>query len=300
VTARSSLIFNLEHSTTVVLHCRKSLNMPTTGELVVGVSTGLIQTFLFNPIDRALYLHIVENTSFLAKSNWSNPYHGVFNALSNRVIQYGFYYNIVDWYLQIVNKHFPNLGHNPSRVLTGVATGVTTAVFLNPISCVKYHAWGTELKLIKVSKEMYKEAGLHSFTRGLGSIALRDSVFSVLYLVGKRYSDEYSTNNKIRFLTNSLVACVATIVTAPINYVRSMKYASGYKKENPSPRQIFKDLLEYQTKYTGTKDVIPILKYYSHRLALGWGTLRVGVGIASGQYIFDSLTISIGRVIDGT
>jgi hypothetical protein len=274
--------------------------MPTTSETVVGISTGLIQTFLFNPIDRALYLHIVENTSFLAKSNWSNPYHGVFNALSNRVIQYGFYYNIVDWYLQTIKEQYPNLGHNSSRVLTGVATGVTTAVFLNPISCVKYHAWGTEMQLRHVSKEMYKEAGFHSFTRGLGTTAMRDSVFSVFYVVGKRYSDEYSTDNKVRFLTNSVVACVATIVTAPINYVRSMKYASGYKNWNPSPRHIFTQLFEFQTKYTGAKDIFPIFKYYSHRLALGWGTLRVGVGIASGQYIFDSLMTSFGKAIDDT
>lgn len=273
--------------------------MPTTSEVVVGISTGLIQTFLFNPIDRALYLHIKDNTNFLAKTNWVNPYHGVFNALGNRVIQYGFYYNIVDWYLQLLKREYPKLGSAPSRIITGVATGVTTAVLLNPISCVKYHAWGTDLDLRVVARDMYKEAGMRSFARGLGTTAMRDSVFSVLYLLGKRYSDALSTDNKMRFVTNSLVSCVATIATAPINYVRNMKYARGYKKSNPSARRIYDELLHAQPVYSKQLlDVVPIFQYYTHRLAIGWGTLRVGVGIACGQYIFDSLMASMGGAID--
>lgn len=273
--------------------------MPKYSEIVVGTTTGLIQTVIFNPVDRALYLHIKDNTSFLAASNWKNPYHGVFNALSNRVIQYGFYYNIVDWYMQLLKQRYPAMGQTVSRVLTGVATGMTTAVLLNPISCVKYHAWGTDLDLRVVAKDMYKEAGFGSFGRGLGTTAMRDSVFSVLYLVGKRYSDEYCTENKIRFLTNSLVSCIATIATAPINYVRNMKYASGYKNCNPTARMIYTDLFREQPVFDKKfGSVIPIAHYYTHRLAIGWGTLRVGVGIACGQYIFDTLTSMVGGVIE--
>lgn len=270
--------------------------MPSTAEIVVGVSTGLIQTVIFNPVDRALYLHVKDDTSFLARSNWLNPYHGVFNALGNRVIQYGFYYNIVDWYLQLFHSRYPGMGKNTSRILTGVATGITTAVMLNPISCVKYHAWGTDLDLRVVSREMYKEAGLNSFARGLGTTAMRDSVFSALYLLGKRFSDKKFTDNKSRFVANSLVSCVATVVTAPINYVRNMKYASGYMNSNPTARDIYKDLFRQQPAYSGS--LTPVLHYYTHRLAIGWGTLRVGVGIASGQYIFDSLSYLIGSAIE--
>jgi len=272
--------------------------MPSASEVIIGVSTGLIQTFLFNPIDRALYLHVKDNTSFLAKSNWLSPYHGVFNALGNRVIQYGFYYNIVDWNLKTVTELFPQCGITCSRIIAGVATGVTTSVLLNPVSCVKYHAWGTDLELRVVARNMRKEAGLGSFTRGLGTTAVRDSVFTVLYLVGKKYADDWSPSNGVHFLTNSAISCMATIITAPINYIRNMKYSKGYQNNNPSVSHIYRDLVNQQCPYKTYKDVVPIIRYYTHRLAIGWGTLRVGVGIASGQYIFDYLTPRVGSAIE--
>jgi hypothetical protein len=262
--------------------------MPTPSEILVGTLTGLIQTFIFNPIDRALYLHIKDHTNFLARSNWINPYHGVFNALGNRVIQYGFYYNIVDFYLEIA-MDVDFLGSTSKRVAAGIATGMTTAVLLNPVSCVKYHSWGTEHKLSYVARDMFRRAGLHSFTRGLGSTAVRDSSFSTIYLTCKRYIDAAFDDQGRRFLGNLIVSCFATIITSPINYVRNMKYAAGYEQSNPSFMSIFSKLVQDQR--ASHKGFINSTRYYFNRFAIGWGTVRVGLGVATGQHIYDKLLV---------
>jgi hypothetical protein len=262
--------------------------MPTSIEILVGTLTGLIQTFIFNPIDRALYLHIKDHTNFLARSNWVNPYHGVFNALGNRVIQYGFYYNIVDFYLDIA-MGIDVLGSTSKRVAAGIATGVTTAVLLNPVSCVKYHSWGTEHKLSYVAGDMFRRAGLYSFTRGLGTTAFRDSSFSTMYLACKRHIDAAFEDEGRRFLGNLTVSCLATIVTSPINYVRNMKYAAGYEQSNPSFVSVFNNLVRDQrASHKGFKNST---RYYFNRFAIGWGTLRVGLGVATGQHIYDKLLV---------
>jgi hypothetical protein len=265
--------------------------MPTVGEVLVGIGTGLIQTFIFNPVDRALYLHIKDNTSFLAKSNWINPYHGVFNALGNRVIQYGFYYNIVDYYSDAIKAHhwLPEQFHS---IGAGVATGITTAVLLNPVSCVKYHAWGTDHKLSYVARDMYKTSGVISFTRGLGTTAIRDSAFSSMYLLGKRSVESNCTDPTLRFFGNIFISCVATVITSPINYIRNIKYASGYVRSNPSYDHIMTLLLKDQVPYSSNSGALPVIKYYFRKFAIGWGTLRVGVGIACGQSVYDYLMAS--------
>lgn len=266
--------------------------MPTTSEISVGVCTGLIQTCIFNPIDRALYLHIKDNNKFLSKSNWTSPYHGVFNALGNRVIQYGFYYNIVDYYLGIFKDHHWFSNNHIQSICAGVATGITTAVLLNPVSCVKYHAWGTDHKLGYVARDMYKTSGLHSFSRGLGTTALRDALFSSMYLLGKRFLDEKFPDSSLKFMGNVIISCLATIITSPINYIRNIKYASGYISSNPSYSEVMKQLVLNQDVYQGKRDTYKVIRYYFGKFAVGWGTLRVGVGIALGQYIYDSLMLS--------
>ena len=104
----------------------------------------------------------------------------------------------------------------------------------------------------------------------------------------------YSSDNTIiserrriestRFLINMFSACTATILSSPFNYVRNIHYATPPDVQPQSFKYILYDLIHQAnlkeiTKYNQLKFVIT-------RLRIGWGTARVGVGMAFGSEFY--------------
>jgi hypothetical protein len=54
-----------------------------------GLLAGVLQSALFNPYDRALYLSVVNRTNFLSWENWQAPYRGFLQSVGGRALSGG-------------------------------------------------------------------------------------------------------------------------------------------------------------------------------------------------------------------
>jgi hypothetical protein len=91
---------------------------------------------------------------------------------------------------------------------------------------------------------------------------------------------------KAGFTINIIAGSIATILSSPLNYVRNVHYATPPSQEPEAAMKILKDLLEGAYK---EKVLFGSLSYVQSRLRLGWGTARVGCGMAFGAYLYESL-----------
>ncbi len=128
-------------------------------------------------------------------------------------------------------------------------------------------------------------------------------------------------DEKTRFACNLSASFLATIVSAPYNYIRTIHYETPANQKPPSDTVILRGLLkEAQAKIAECKTAIkaqraaetaPIsnvdkstlkipsinrfpffigLRHLQERLRIGPGTVRVGVGMAVGQRVYDEFS----------
>ena len=113
--------------------------------------SGIATAGLFNPVDRALYLSVINLKPFLHADNWAQPFQGASNALLHRTISGGLYFAAYDllekpvqkWSMQRPYRQDTTYDVLVTSFLTGTLAGFVNGVVLNPIAAVKYAAWGT-------------------------------------------------------------------------------------------------------------------------------------------------------------
>lgn len=238
--------------------------------LMSGVSTGIISTFIFNPFDKALYLMVRDNKSIFNKEIWKNPYHGVTQALLSRTLGYGVYFSIYD----ICRENL-----SMKNVLAGSVTGASMALVCNPINVVKMYNWNsnTSKGLIKMALEMKKKYGMQKFSYGLKYTISRDLIYSnIFYILNDGYNKEKS------FVKTMGIGCCATALSSPLNYCRNRLYYDFSKYI--SMKEIIQEL--HSDMYT--KTISNKISYLiNNKFCIGWGTLRVGFGMAVSKKIYD-------------
>ena len=207
-----------------------------------GLFTGLIQSVVFNPVDKALYLHVINHTKLFNRANWIHPYQGISNSLINRCISYGYYYTFIDIFNKFSEENVSNKKIRP--FVTGALTGITTAVLINPLNTVKYYSWNDQnRKLSRVAWNMYKEQGVRSFYRGLLSTIKRDVSFTTTYTITHPIIKNYfGETNYLSFLIEIGVVTCGTIISAPFNYVRNQKYKVDPHLPSPTMIKVFGNL----------------------------------------------------------
>lgn len=262
-------------------------------KFVSGLSAGIANTIMFNPVDRAIYLMVRDNKSLFDKSVWKNPYCGVRQAFYGRVIGYGIYFTLFDVYREKLkmNMFMASLGikehSNETEIVmntlvASIATGCTTAVLTNPINVIKMFNWNQDTnnkKLVVLGTEMYKKYGYNVFFKGLECTMLRDSIFSsIFYGLSTKYNKEKSIMKDVCFAT------VGTIAASPINYARNEKYFNFDKKV--TIMDVTKEF-SMDIKNGNIKNLI------FHKLNIGWGTLRVGVGMALSKQIYETILAKV-------
>jgi hypothetical protein len=84
------------------------------------------------------------------------------------------------------------------------------------------------------------------------------------------------------FTAALLAGLAATCVSSPFNYVRNIKYGWPSSQMPPSAPRIMYDL------WIDASQSGRMLMHIQERLRLGWGTARVAVGMAVGQYLYES------------
>lgn len=91
------------------------------------------------------------------------------------------------------------------------------------------------------------------------------------------------------FIVNVISATVATILSSPHNYVRVVHYATAPDEVPKGTVEILRGLLrEVAHKPTLYKK----LHHLQNRLRIGWGTARVGFGMAFSAALYDYFTTS--------
>ena len=86
-------------------------------------------------------------------------------------------------------------------------------------------------------------------------------------------------------MTDLISGLIATTLSSPLNYVRNIHYSLPPDIKPDSKNKVLTDLW---CKAMEEKSIISKLSHLQSRLRLGWGTARVGCGmaLASQFYIF--------------
>jgi hypothetical protein len=113
------------------INASKVLNL-----LNCGFGSGLIQAFMFNPWDRALYLSIMHERPFLSRENFRNPMSGVLQTVMQRAISAGLYFPLEEISYEILAHNYKTT--NPAiTFVAGTFAGVLNGVIMNPFSRIK-------------------------------------------------------------------------------------------------------------------------------------------------------------------
>lgn len=138
---------------------------------------------------------------------------------------------------------------------------------------------------------MFEKGGIRPFFLGSLATVTRDVIFGGCFafirhsrtILSPHISAE-DENGGRGFLLDFLAASVATLLSSPFNYVRNMHFATP-------PGQVPMSMLEHLASLWHDAWQLPTsslsLRYLQHRLRLGWGTARVGCGMAFGAYMYD-------------
>jgi len=280
-----------------------SFTEESTRNLISGAFTGMVIAGVFNPWDRALYLSVKHRRPFLHRSNFKSPYHGFAQAVFQRTFSGGIYF-IAQSEMQI--SLFPylhetlKLSENISQVGVGLTTGLINGALTSPLTVIRYKCWGKEkASLMGTARYMWKHDGPKIFFKGTYDMLARDMLFGCTYeslrhlfkQQGPKIEEHQATLN---FAWNALAACSATIVSAPFNYTRNIKYATPAGQKPPSMKDTLLEVWR-EAREQSTKQAFGRSRYIQQRFKLGWGTARVGVTMAVGQQVFDRVKQQLAK-----
>lgn len=118
----------------------RRLSMQRTAALLnCGFMSGLIQAFLFNPWDRALYLSVKYERPFLRWNNFHHPFDGVTQTVVQRAISSGLYFPLEEIFADIFGAHSAKNEKDKAwkLFLAGTLSGAINGVVMNPLTRIK-------------------------------------------------------------------------------------------------------------------------------------------------------------------
>lgn len=158
---------------------------------------------------------------------------------------------------------------------------------------IQYHYWGKtdcgKENFQSTALEMFRKGGFRPFLVGATATVVRDIIFGGTYAV-MRHQLAFSTKpNSFRdidvynYSINLFSACIATVFSSPLNYARNIHYSTPPHDRASTIVEILKDLLKESKSHPSHLDRA---KFLQARLRIGWGTARVGLGMAFGAQIY--------------
>jgi hypothetical protein len=177
--------------------------------------------------------------------------------------------------------------------VAGGLAGVINAVMINPLSFIKYQSWGTihHGRLWKTAVSIYQTSGPTAFMHGVAPTIYRDMLWGGLYNLLRndtlpRLHKPLTAKNPRwwGFVDNMGAALIATATSSPLNFVRNVRYGSS-----PESMQSTYSILKGVWKEGGNAPE-GRLWHLQQRFVIGWGTLRVAVGMAFASQIYEFCT----------
>jgi len=262
---------------------------------VIGLGVGLSVQGLLNPIDRALYLMVLNRRPFISRANFTRPWDGLGQSVVTRTLSGGLFFPLFDlWHSVVVNLLWHPSGRPAAQLaqpLAGNLTGVTMAILLNPLNAVKYEIWGKHDKNMHVIvRNMWRRRGVAAFTNGMHAAVARDAVFGGVYSCRGQLQRTFGSRDPSasqKLAVDLITASLATALSSPLNYARNMQFGCLEGQVPPRIAQSLRRLwIEVKAKRLDSGR-LKASSYLQQRLGLGWGTLRVGLGMTLGQQMYD-------------
>ena len=251
--------------------------------LFPALGSGFVQAVVFNPYDRALYLRVHNRSPFLCRTNWSNPFQGFANSAAYRTVASAMYLFWQDETGKCFDESFPDAAANERRLFVGMAAGTMNGVLLNPMQLVKFRMWslGDHATFGHSFRELASEGGVTVFRRGMGISIGRDVCFGVVYESLRRHRGSEEVHKRVA--SDCAAGMVASVCSSPFNFARNLIYGAP-PSGCPLSTSTLCSYLAKETMSLSTGHAR--LVHLNSRLNVGWGTLRVGIGMASGQLLF--------------
>lgn len=260
-----------------------------------GLFTGIFCSGLFNPWDRALYLSVKNNKPFLSIENFIAPYQGFSQAVVQRAFLGSIYYIMqgeLKCYMHPYLRQHLGASEPIAQFCIGISAGSMSGLLTNSISAIKYHTWGQDNRAFFSSiREMRSLGGYKPFIKGTSATIGRDAIFGSTYEVSRHLLRtkfpilNEDTKSHPDFLYNSIAAGLATITSGPLNYVRSVQYATPPNEKPPTTLEALKNVWHQSKKHEQLS--FGRIRFFQQQFRVGWGTGRVALGMAVGQKVFD-------------
>lgn len=258
-----------------------------------GVVSGMVTAGLLNPYDRALYLSVKNRRPFFDRQNWSSPYRGFTQTLFQRAVSTGLYFPLEQLAIGPA-RHVLGLD-STAELAAGMAAGACNGVLLNPLSAIKYNLWGTDERarsFITTASSMWRKGGLRPLMNGMGATISRDLVFGAVYAplrhgLYRLHAASAAEGSPSTFASNMVAAGLATVLSSPLNFVRNVQYATRPSAHQSSAFAILSSLWR---DARAQRDGANALTLVQERLRIGWGTMRVAVGMGLSAQLYDTCT----------
>ena len=244
-----------------------------------GLASGITQSFMFNSYDRALFHSIAQSRPFLDARNWKgSPFAGVSPSFLQRAFSSGLYFPLEDAFRNNVSD---------SYAVDGVLVGLVGGAFTTPFNSVKYAMWsstsGTQNSpqegpgLVKTATRLYNQGGVARLMRGVVPTLYRDMTVGVTFSVLRHQGDN-------GFVNNAIAAFVATTLSSPFNFARMKVYSPDVVGSPKATFEILRDVSMDTRAREST--LIGQITALVRRFNVGWGALRVGLGMGVGSQIY--------------
>lgn len=141
--------------------------------------------------------------------------------------------------------------------------------------------------MVTEATEMFRKGGLRPFGNGLLPTVLRDLCFGGTYtFLRLELQFLFQIPAEQQWIANMSAAAMATIVSAPFNLVRNVQYATRSREKADTISTVLRD---FMTETHRQQSAWKRTRFVQNRLRIGWGTVRVAIGMAFGHFVYDNL-----------
>ncbi|GBG32573.1 Hypothetical Protein FCC1311_087982 [Hondaea fermentalgiana] len=268
-----------------------------------GLVAGMTSSVVFCPVDRALFLAHVHKRPFLCESNFEKPFQSVNTVILQRVISSGLCFPLED----AVRRNCPvgDRGSFAHNFVSGTISGSLIAMVTNPLASITFQKWSAQHpgSMLRVASIMFKTGGLACFNRAIVTTLGRDFIWGGAFSCLRHELPKHLATAKqpivdprtgvqlagaVSFFSNVIAAAVATLISSPLNYARNLQYAHDLSQGHLRTSAVFVNLWREANEHKAATQESRAL-FLARRLTIGWGTLRVSVGIAFSSQVYNLL-----------
>jgi hypothetical protein len=257
--------------------------------MLSGALTGVASSAFFQPIDKALYHATLHHRSLWHWQNFHAPYHGFAQNILQKTVQTGSYYSLQSFAYPLKNllsKH-TTLPENQVNIIYGSSIGLVNATINHPMAMIRFKQWSTpNSSYMQLAYSIAHNYGAKGFLCGIQATIARDLLFGAIYEPTRQALRRRPIFEGHSFFADTCAGTIAVMSSAPFNYARNYIFHHSHKGQPPSIATAFKHLSNQLLQ--PKQSIFESGKILKNALQIGPASLRFALGMAFGQWIYDS------------